>query len=127
MSIKQMMINSGINQWAVELLVESFLKCPLADIVYKRRLPMVFSYPVNRSDCAAWSGVKVTLMPVAKDDADIAYFTINGIDFPMPAPYHPNNGYGIGVFGRTYYFESQTVANSVKQAIIDLLDGKRGD
>jgi hypothetical protein len=70
MSIKQSMINSGINAFAADLLFESFLKSQLANAVFKRGDPLNFAYPINRSDTPEWAGVQVTLMPIKRNPPD---------------------------------------------------------
>ena len=55
----------GINPFAVELLSESVLKSPLAPMTVGK--PQGFFFPVNRSDCPNWAGVRITVEAVPKD------------------------------------------------------------
>lgn len=51
-----------LNPYAVQLLAESLLKSPLAPMTIGK--PFEFYFPVQRSDCAEWIGVKITLEAV---------------------------------------------------------------
>ena len=52
----------GLNPFAVTLLAESVLKSPLAPMTVGK--PQGFFFPVNRSDCAGWVGVRITVEAV---------------------------------------------------------------
>lgn len=52
----------GLNPFAVQLLAESLLKSPLAPMTEAK--PMGFFFPVGRSDCTGWAGVRVTVEAV---------------------------------------------------------------
>ncbi len=52
----------GLNPFAVQLLAESMLKS-----VYVRNCgvkPLTFEFPVHRSDCEGWAGVRITIQAV---------------------------------------------------------------
>ena len=68
LNVRQALIDSGINAFAVDLLAESFLKSPLAKMTFEKGEPLKFFLPVQRSDCAGWVGVDITLAPVDKFD-----------------------------------------------------------
>ena len=52
----------GLNPFAVTLLAESMLK---SDYVKHCGVkPLTFAFPVNRSDCAGWQGVRITIEAV---------------------------------------------------------------
>lgn len=70
MNIKQLMLDSMINAFGADLFLESFLKSPLAGMVFERGEPLDFYYPINRGDCKEWAGVQVTLMPIKKTTQD---------------------------------------------------------
>lgn len=55
----------GINPFAVTLLAESVLKSPLASMTVGD--PKGFFFPVNRSDCAGWAGVRITVEAVPSE------------------------------------------------------------
>lgn len=61
-NIMQDLHTVGINPFAVTLLAESVLKSPLAQMTVGN--PQGFFFPVNRSDCAGWSGVRITVEAV---------------------------------------------------------------
>ncbi|MFN7610244.1 MAG: hypothetical protein ACK5QX_04810 [bacterium] len=65
--IKQEMHSVGLNPFAAELLAESLLKSPMAQMSAEK--PLTICFPVKRSDCAGWIGVKITLeaVPEAKE------------------------------------------------------------
>ena len=65
-NVMQILHELGINPFAVELLCESFLKSPAAGIVERQCEPLKIAFPINRSDCAAWAGVQITLKPVRR-------------------------------------------------------------
>lgn len=58
----QLLSDCGINPFAVQLLAESIMRHP-------NPKPVRFLLPVNRSDCAGFSGLKVYLEPVPKEQA----------------------------------------------------------
>ena len=58
----------GINPFAVVLLAESVLKSPLAPMTVGK--PQGFFFPVSRSDCAGWVGVRITIEAVPVDDTN---------------------------------------------------------
>ena len=65
-NIMQDLQTVGINPFAVTLLAESVLKSPLAEMTVNK--PQGFFFPVSRSDCAGWAGVRITVeaVPVEK-------------------------------------------------------------
>jgi hypothetical protein len=65
--IKQLMIDSGLNPFGLDLFVESFLRSALANQLLDRGEPLNFKYPVDRSDCKEFSSVQITIMPILKD------------------------------------------------------------
>ena len=71
-NIMQDLHTVGLNPFAVTLLAESLLKSPLAPMTVGQ--PKTFEFPVQRSDCAGWVGVRITLeaipaeKPWARDD-----------------------------------------------------------
>lgn len=65
MNVAQYLNDIGINSFAVTLLSESMLKS-----MYVKELgtkPLEFFYPVQRSDCAGWIGVKITIEAVRSE------------------------------------------------------------
>lgn len=56
--IMQALINCGMNAFAFDLMAESLLKSPAP-----QRLDIVF--PVSRTDCDRWAGVRFVLEPIA--------------------------------------------------------------
>lgn len=68
MNVMQALINAGINGFGVQLVAESFLKSPLAQQALERGEPLRFFLPVQRGDCAGWSGVEITLAAVPAPD-----------------------------------------------------------
>lgn len=54
----------GLNPFGVQLVAESLLKSPLAQMTTKS--PQGFFFPVKRSDCPGWIGVRFTLTAVAE-------------------------------------------------------------
>lgn len=58
----------GINPFAVTLLAESVLKSPLAPTTVGN--PQRITFPINRSDCAGWAGVRITVEAVPEADRD---------------------------------------------------------
>lgn len=61
-NIMQDLHTLGINPFAVTLLAESVLKSPVAQMTAEK--PQTFFFPVNRSDCAGWVGVRITIEAV---------------------------------------------------------------
>ena len=57
---KQQLLDFGINVFAIDLLAESFLKLP--------KIPDNFAifFPVNRADCAEYTGINVRIEAVKK-------------------------------------------------------------
>lgn len=55
---------SGINPFGVELVAESFLKSPMADLALKNGQAIEINFPVNRKDTPKYCGVKITLTPI---------------------------------------------------------------
>lgn len=49
----------GLNPFGVQLVAESMLRSPVAPMSVKK--PLALFFPVQRSDCAGWAGVKITL------------------------------------------------------------------
>lgn len=62
---KQDLLDAGLNVFAIDLLVESFLKRG-GMIAIDDETVLEFFFPINRSDCAAFAGVNITLQPVPK-------------------------------------------------------------
>lgn len=64
MSVKQELLNAGINAFGLDLVCESLLKregpIPTLD----------FFFPVDRSDCEAWAGVQIKMEPWPKGGPD---------------------------------------------------------
>lgn len=58
----------GINPFAVTLLAESVLKSPLAPMTVGK--PQRIAFPISRSDCAGWAGVRITIEAVPEADRD---------------------------------------------------------
>lgn len=52
----------GINPFAAQLVAESVLKSPLAQMTVGK--PQGFFFPVSRGDCAGWAGVRITVEAV---------------------------------------------------------------
>jgi len=52
----------GLNPFGVQLVAESLLKSPLAPMTAAE--PVTMFFPVQRSDCADWAGVKFTFEAV---------------------------------------------------------------
>ncbi len=61
-NIMQDLHTLGINPFAVTLLAESVLKSPIVQMTVEK--PQTFFFPVNRSDCAGWAGVRITIEAV---------------------------------------------------------------
>lgn len=57
----------GLNPFGVQLVAESLLKSPLAQLTTTK--PQGFFFPVNRSDCPDWIGARFTLEAVPKVSA----------------------------------------------------------
>lgn len=53
----------GLNPFGVVLVAESLLKSPIAAMSADDK-PLTFFMPINRSDCAGWAGVEITLKAV---------------------------------------------------------------
>ncbi len=53
----------GLNPFGVQLVAESLLKSPIAPMSADDK-PLTFFFPVQRSDCAGWVGVEITLKAV---------------------------------------------------------------
>ena len=68
MSIMNDLHTLGINPFAVTLLAESVLKSPLAPMTVGK--PQRIAFPVSRSDCAGWAGVRITIEAVREADRD---------------------------------------------------------
>ena len=66
-NIFQDLYTVGLNPFAVQLLAESLLKSPIAEMSIAE--PLVLAFPVQRSDCAGWKGVRITLQAVRDDEA----------------------------------------------------------
>lgn len=67
-NIMQDLHTIGINPFAVTLLAESVLKSPLAQMTVGK--PQGFFFPINRSDCAGWAGVRITVEAVRSNDGE---------------------------------------------------------
>lgn len=68
MNQMQAMHELGLNPFAVTLLAESMLKS-----AYVKQLgtkPLTFEFPVQRSDCAGWAGVKITIEAIPEEPED---------------------------------------------------------
>jgi len=52
----------GLNPFGVQLVAESLLKSPLAPMTADK--PVTMFFPVQRSDCAGWAGVRFTFEAV---------------------------------------------------------------
>lgn len=52
----------GLDPFGVQLVAESLLKSPVAEL--SAREPLKFFFPVTRGDCPGWSGVTITLEAV---------------------------------------------------------------
>jgi hypothetical protein len=52
----------GLNPFGVQLVAESLLKSPIAQISVDK--PLTFFFPVKRGDCVGWIGVNITLEAV---------------------------------------------------------------
>jgi hypothetical protein len=52
----------GLNPFAVTLLAESMLKS--AYVKHRGAEPLTFEFPVRRSDCEGWAGVRITIEAV---------------------------------------------------------------
>ena len=52
----------GLNPFGVQLVAESLLKSPLAPLTVGK--PQAIFFPVSRSDCAGWVGVRITVEAV---------------------------------------------------------------
>jgi hypothetical protein len=55
----------GLNPFAVVLLAESMLKS--AYVQHCGTKPLTFNFPIQRSDCAGWLGVRITIEAVPVD------------------------------------------------------------
>lgn len=51
--------SAGLNPFAVQLLAESMLKS--AYVKHCGVKPLAFEFPVRRSDCEGWVGVRITI------------------------------------------------------------------
>lgn len=72
-NIRQDLHTVGINPYAVELVAESVLKSPLAPMTVGK--PQAIFFPVQRSDCAGWSGVQFTLEAVREAQEPVVVLT----------------------------------------------------
>ena len=52
----------GLNPFGVQLVAESLLKSPIAEISASEPLKLFF--PIHRGDCAGWAGVEITLKAI---------------------------------------------------------------
>jgi hypothetical protein len=68
MNVRQLLIDSGINAPAADLLGESFLRSPMAKIMLDKGEPLKFFLPIQRGDCPGWVGVDITISAVDKLD-----------------------------------------------------------
>lgn len=66
MNIRQLLLNAGINSFGLDLVAESFLKSPIAAQALASGDPLKISLPIDRSDCAEWVGVEITIAGVPK-------------------------------------------------------------
>ena len=65
MSTFQDLHTVGLNPFAVQLLAESMLRSPhVAQAVGK---PIEFEFPVRRTDCPGYIGVRISIEPIPKD------------------------------------------------------------
>jgi hypothetical protein len=62
----------GLNPFGVQLVAESLLKSPLAQLTTER--PQAFFFPIKRSDCPGWIGARFTLqaVPEATEGEEVA-------------------------------------------------------
>ena len=67
MSSLQQLSDCGLNPFAVTLLAESLLRHPSG------AKPISFFFPIERSDCPGWVGVKFELTPIADAPEDNVY------------------------------------------------------
>lgn len=58
----------GLNPFAVVLLAESLLKSQY--VKHSSEKPLTFFFPVQRSDCEGWRGVRITLEAVPSESPD---------------------------------------------------------
>lgn len=65
----------GLNPFGVQLVAESLLKSPLAQLTTKR--PQGFFFPIKRSDCPGWIGARFTLEAVPEAASDQPWQQIN--------------------------------------------------
>lgn len=72
MNVRQALLDSGINVFAVDLLGESFLKSKLAKMAFDKGEPVKFFLPIVRGDCEGWVGVDITIAAVDKFDEPAA-------------------------------------------------------
>lgn len=63
----QLLIDVGINAWAVQLMCESYLR---AHGELEEPVPADFFFPVQRTDCAGWKGVRVRLDAERAEDQE---------------------------------------------------------
>ena len=61
----------GLNPFAVTLLAESMLKS--AYVQHCGTKPLTFEFPVRRSDCEGWAGVRITIEAVPVPDGVKTY------------------------------------------------------
>ena len=57
----------GINPFAVQLLAESLLKSSY--VKHCGVKPLTFEFPVRRSDCEGWAGVRITIEVVPAESS----------------------------------------------------------
>lgn len=69
MSVKQTLLDIGLNMFGMELFAESLLKNEkVREHVRAKGEPLTVSFPVRRSDCPGWAGVYITLWPVKEGE-----------------------------------------------------------
>lgn len=61
-STMQTLHSIGLNPFAVQLLAESMLKSTYVQNCGVK--PLTFEFPVRRSDCEGWAGVRITIEAV---------------------------------------------------------------
>lgn len=65
-NIMQDLHTIGLNPFAVTLLAESLLRSPVAQMTVGK--PQGFFFPISRSDCPGWVGVRITVEAVPNEE-----------------------------------------------------------
>lgn len=66
-NIMQDLHTVGINPFGMQLVAESLLKSPIAQMSTEK--PLTLFFPVQRGDCKGWIGVNITLEAVQAPEA----------------------------------------------------------